>query len=311
MLRSSFTDLVGCALPIQLAGMGGVGSVELAIAVTRAGAFGMVPAGYPLQAIERLRKETNGIFGVNFLVPFLDRSEVIMAARKARLVEFFYGDPDLSLVELVHDGGALVSWQVGSRQEALAAVAAGCDLIVAQGREAGGHVRGNLGLLTVLTQVLEAVEVPVLAAGGIGTARAMAAALAARADGVRVGTPFVAARESGAHPRYVEALITASADDTVVTETFSTDWPDAPHRVLRSSMEAAMGNQTETVGYAESGWEVPRRHPRPPDRDTTGNIEAMALYAGESVDGVTRVQPAEQIVHELADGTERLLRRWC
>jgi hypothetical protein len=139
--------------------------------------------------------------------------------------------------------------------------------------------------------VLEAVEIPVLAAGGIGTARAMAATLAAGAAGVRVGTRLVAAKESGAHPAYIDALIAAAADDTVVTETFSTDWPNAPHRVLRSSIEAATANHTEPVGYAEDGWAIPRLHPALPERGTTGHIEAMALYAGESVDGVKGFSP--------------------
>lgn len=310
MLRTAFTELTGCAVPVQLAGMGSVGSVELAVAVTRAGGFGMVPGSHPPEALDRLHAQTGGRFGVNFLVPFVDPAAVEVAAGKAMLVEFFYGAPDRSLVDVVHRGGALACWQVGSREEALAAVAAGCDVIVVQGREAGGHVRGNLGLLTLLSRVLDETAVPVLAAGGIGTARSMAAALAAGAAGVRVGTRFVAAQESGAHPRYVEALIAASAEDTVLTDTFSTDWPDAPHRVLRSSVEAATANQEEPVGHSESGWGVPRLHPTPPNRETTGRIEAMALYAGESVDGVNAVQPAAEIVHELADGAEQLLRRW-
>jgi nitronate monooxygenase len=311
MLQTAFTELMGCAVPIQLAGMGGVGSVELAVAVTRAGGFGMIPGSYPPEALDRLHEETGGTYGVNFLMPFIDRAAVEVAAGKAKLVEFFYGDPDRSLVDLVHGAGALACWQVGSRDEALTAVAAGCDMIVVQGREAGGHVRGNLGLLTLLSQVLDVIDIPVLAAGGIGTARGMAAALAAGAAAVRVGTRFVAAQESAAHPRYVDALIASSAEDTVLTETFSTDWPDAPHRVLRSSVAAATANQQEPVGHSESGWEVPRLHPTPPNRETTGRIEAMALYAGESVGGVKAVQSAAEIVREFADGAELLLRRWC
>jgi nitronate monooxygenase len=311
MLRTTFTDLVGCTVPIQLAGMGSVGSAELAVAVARAGGFGMVPASQSDDTLDRLREQTNGSFGVNFLMPFLDRVAVNRAASKAKLVEFFYGDPDRSLVEMVHAGGALASWQVGSLNEALEAVAAGCDLIVAQGREAGGHVRGHLGLLTLLSQVVVAVGVPVLAAGGIGSARAMAAVLAAGAAGVRVGTRFVAAEESNAHPLYVAALIAAKAGDTVLTTTFSETWPDAPHRVLRSSVDAAAANQADPVGYAESGRPVRRLHPTPPTKDITGSIEAMALYAGESVDGVHAIQPAAEIVSELADGAEQLLRRWA
>jgi nitronate monooxygenase len=132
---------------------------------------------------------------------------VAEAAKVARVVEFFYADPDPELVQIVHAGGALAAWAIGSREEALLAVEAGCDFIIAQGIEAGGHVRGTIGLLPLLGEVLDTVPVPVLAAGGIGTGRAMAAALAAGADGVRVGTRFAAAEEAGAHPRYVEALL--------------------------------------------------------------------------------------------------------
>jgi hypothetical protein len=141
-------------------------------------------------------------------------TDVELAAGRARLVEFFYDTPDPGLISLVHAGGALAGWQVGSVAEARQAVDAGCDLIIAQGLEAGGHVRGAVGLLPLLAEVLEVVTVPVLAAGGITSARAMAAALAAGAAGVRVGTRFVATQESGAHPDYVAALLAAAAEAT-------------------------------------------------------------------------------------------------
>src|SRR5204863_9454556 len=125
------------------------------------------------------------------------------------------------------------AWQVGSVDEARAAVDAGCDFIVAQGVEAGGHVRGQIGLLPLLDRVLDVVGVPVVAAGGIGTARAMAAALAAGASAVRVGTRFVASQEADTHPDYAQALIDAGPGDTVLTTTVAVMCPGAPHRVLR------------------------------------------------------------------------------
>ena len=145
-----------------------------------------------------------------------------------------------------------MSWQVGSADEARAAVDAGCDLVVAQGDEAGGHVRGTLGLLTTLERVLDAVEVPVVAAGGIGSARQVAAALAAGASAVRVGTRFIASAESGAHPDYVRAVLEATAEDSTLTDVFSVGW-DAPHRVLRSCIEAARAFRGDVVGSADLG----------------------------------------------------------
>jgi nitronate monooxygenase len=166
-------------------------------------------------------------------------------------VEFFYGAPDADLVGLAHQGGAIAAWQVGSQSEAVAARDAGCDVVIVQGVEAGGHVRGKVGLLALLPDVLDAVDAPVVAAGGIGTARAMAAALAAGADGVRVGTRFVATLEADAHPDYVDALLHARAEDTVLTEAFSVMWLDAPHRVLRSCVERAEAEDKEVVGAFE------------------------------------------------------------
>src|SRR2546426_9357022 len=156
-----------------------------------------------------------------------------MAESGARVVERFYEQPGAEIVEIAHAGGGRVSWQLGSAAEATAAERAGCDLIVAQGTEAGGHVRGKIGLLALLGEVLPSVKVPVVAAGGIGTGRAMAAALAAGASAVRVGTRFVASEEAGALPAYVDKLIAADAEGTSPTAAFSADAADAPPRAFR------------------------------------------------------------------------------
>lgn len=318
MLQTRFTTLLGCSVPLQQAGMGAVATLPLALAVADAGGLGMlggvmVPPPALAETLDALAARTTGTFGVNFLMPFLDRDAVAVAATRARLVEFFYGEPDEGLVDAVHAGGALACWQVGSVQEAIAAEGAGCDLVVAQGSEAGGHVRGRIGLLPLLDTVLEAVDVPVVAAGGIGTARAMAAALAAGAEAVRVGTRFVAAAEADAHPEYVAALVAARSEDTVLTERFSVMWPDAPHRVLRSAVAAAEAHLGEIVGEMELAGirqPLPRFAVPCPTRATSGTIAAMALYAGESVGAVRRVVPAADIVRELTTGAEDLLRRW-
>ena len=315
MLSTSFTELVGCRLPLQLAGMPVV-TLELATAVAEAGGLPMLsalraPTPFLEKTLEEVMRSTGAPIGVNFLIPFLDREALNAVAGRVRVLEFFYGDPDHALVDVGHAAGALVSWQVGSIHEAIAAERAGCDLIVVQGIEAGGHVRGRLGLFPLLAQVVEVVKVPVIAAGGIGTARSMAAALAAGAAAVRVGTRLLAAQESGAHPKYVEALVRARGEDTVLTEAFSVVWPNAPHRVLRSCVEAAESFKDALVGHGSIGgasYPIPRFAPPTPNRDTVGEIGAMALYAGHSVDAVQRIQPAAEIVRELSEGAERLLR---
>ena len=324
MLTTRFTELVGCSVPIQQAGMGLLSGPELAAAVAEAGGLGMVSAlGRTPEGMANLlgemQERTSGVFGANIIVDLMDpeevREHVEAMGEKARLVEFFYSEPDRELVEIVHQRGALACWQVGSREEAMAAEEAGCDLIVAQGIEAGGHVRGRIGLFPLLSEVLEVVKIPVLAAGGIGTGRSMAAALAAGAEGVRVGTRFVAAEEANAHPDYVKALVEAQAADTMYTEVFSVGWPDAPHRTLRSAVEAAHSFEGEIVGRRyvprRDGWqELHRFHAAVPTKMTEGHIEAMSLWAGESVGGIRGVKTAREIVEELAQEAERLLRRW-
>jgi NAD(P)H-dependent flavin oxidoreductase YrpB (nitropropane dioxygenase family) len=314
-MKTRFTDLVGCRLPIQLAGMPGVCTPELVAAVADGGALAMTamprtPSPVVAQELDALYKRTRGVIGFNQLMPFLDRDSVAEAAGPVRVVEFFYAQPDAQLIELAHRGGALVSWQVGSVEEAKGAERAGCDLVVAQGTEAGGHVRGRVSLLPLVSAVLDAVKVPVIAAGGIGDGRAVAAALAAGADAVRVGTRFVASQETGAHQRYVEALVAARPEDTEITETFSVMWPHAPHRVLRSAIEAARRLTDDFVGEANiAGVPVPlpRFAVMAPLRTTTGHIEAMPLYAGESVGCVRAVQPAAEILRELAEGARKVL----
>src|SRR5207249_3394527 len=179
----------GCRHPVQLAGMPRICTPELIAAVSDAGGLGtigtpMTPATVLSQELDAIEQLTSQPYGVNVLIPFLDLECVDVAARRARVVEFFYGEPDRSLVERVHSRGALAIWQVGSVGEAVAAEGADCDMIVAQGLEAGGHVRGTVSLLPLLAEVLDAVEIPVIAAGGIATARAAAAALAAGASAV-------------------------------------------------------------------------------------------------------------------------------
>jgi nitronate monooxygenase len=314
-LETPFTRLVGCQLPIQLAGMGSILSPELAAAVSNAGALGQITlAGTELkvakQRLEKLGSLTSKPFGVNLLIPYLDREILQMAVLKARVIDFFWGDPDPELVGLVHGAGALASWQVGSVAEAVAAEKAGCDFIITQGIEAGGHIRGTLGLLPLLTQVLDKVKIPVLGAGGIGSGRGIAALLAAGASGVRMGTRFIAAEESNAHPDYVRALISAQAEDSIRTTRFEVECPLCPstHGVLRSALEAADAFDGAFVAEFD-GEPVARFRGIPPFKGLTGNIVAMACYAGQSVGEVRGVQPAAEIVAELVGEAERLMRR--
>jgi NAD(P)H-dependent flavin oxidoreductase YrpB (nitropropane dioxygenase family) len=301
-MSTRFTQLVNVRYPIQLATMGGVGTVELAAAVAAAGGLGMVTTVTDLRRLAGGQR-VSGV-GIGFTVPFVEPAAIDAAAELATLVELFWADPATRLVERIHAGGALAGWQVGSADEAAAAEQAGADLVIVQGLEAGGHVRAIEPLRRTLPAARARVDVPIVAAGGIATRAHVVAALDLGADAVRVGTRFVASHESGAHPQYKAALVRASDDDSVLTDEFSVGWPSAPHRVLRDALEAARAHDpTSPVAVADRGgtqtalpvWTV-----TPPSAAMSGDIEAMALYAGRGVGAIHSVTPAADILAELA-----------
>lgn len=302
-----FTDLVGCKWPLQQAGMSGSATSTLAAAVSNAGALGMIGIGrQPFAVIERYLDEvatlTSAPVGCTCIAHFVQPDVEELVASRLPIVEFFHEWPDAARIP----AGVICGWQVGSVDEAKAAVDAGCHYVIAQGSEAGGHVRGHLPLAELLPAVRSAVDVPVVAAGGIGTATAVRVACELGADAVRVGTRFVATTESYAHPAYIDALVAAANDDSVLTEAFGVGWPNAPHRVLRSAIDAAAAAATDVVGEMGRGGGQPMPIPRfgvsSPTRDTTGDISAMALYAGRSVGAVDRVMTAAEVVAELCAG---------
>jgi NAD(P)H-dependent flavin oxidoreductase YrpB (nitropropane dioxygenase family) len=287
--------------------MSRVAGPELAAAVANAGGLGMLGVGRMPRAgvatmLDQLGESSDGPAGATFIVPHLDREVLADVAARLTVIEFFYGWPEQELAEVA----PVVGWQVGSVEEAEAAVAAGCAYVIAQGVEAGGHVRGTTPVLELLDLVRSAVSVPVVVAGGIGDAASLRSALDAGADAVRLGTRFVAAAESDAHPAYVEEVVAARPEDTVLTEAFYVGWPDAPHRVLAGCLARAEATTADIVATMEVPGRGPVALPRfaatPPNRATTGDVRAMALYAGCSVGAVTGVQPAAEIVAELTAG---------
>ena len=318
MLTTRFTELVGCSVPIQQAPIGSVASPALAVAVANAGGVGSIAAfGMTAHSLDEMLADmtsrTSGVLTVNFVTNDVDREAVAVAARRVRIVDFFWSDPDASLVEIAHAGGALACWQVGSLSEAQAAAAAGCDLIAVQGVEAGGHVRGYSTLLPLLAAVLDEIQLPVLAAGGIGGGRALAAVLAAGAAGARMGTRFIATDESGAHPDYKQAVVDATAGSTAISGAFAICplCATSPRpRVLRRCISAVQAFENDVVGevtIAGKTVPVPKGSGQPPLAGSTGAVEAMVMYAGESVAAIHEIAPAAKIIEVLCAEAERLL----
>jgi nitronate monooxygenase len=318
-----FTRLFGIDVPIAQAPIGGLSTPALAAAVSNAGGLGTLsvtwrdPERLP-HLIADIHRLTDRPFGVNIVLEWPPEERLAMCLDAGvRLISFFWGDP-APYVEQVHAAGALVSHTVGSAEEARRAVGAGVDFIVAQGWEAGGHVRGQVSTMALVPRVVDAVApVPVLAAGGIVDGRGLAAVLSLGAAGAWMGTRFLLSQEASVHPHYRQRVIAAGETDTVYTELFDEGWA-SPLRALRnrtyidwesagSSANGRRPGEGEIVGYNELGEPVPRYSGSAPTEGATGEIEAMVMYAGQGVGLVNRLQPAGEIVRETADEAARIL----
>jgi nitronate monooxygenase len=241
MLETRFSQRFGVAAPIVVAPMGpDLTGPELVAAVSDAGGFGILQAQLcppPLlrDQIGYLRTLSDKPFGVNFVLHFPHRAGIqVCIDEQVAALSFFWGDPS-KFVPGAHAAGIAVLHQVGSVEAAVRAKHAGVDVIIAQGTEAGGHVAGEVSTMVLLPRIVDAVAPTlVLAAGGIADARGLAAALCLGADGVVMGTRFIATLEANAHPVYKARLVAASEEDTVRTVLFGHGWPHAPHRTLRT-----------------------------------------------------------------------------
>ena len=287
----------------------------LAAAVSNAGALGMVTLTWSDDAGAVVRETaalTGRPFGGNFILTSDHHHRLDQALQAGlRIVSFMWGDPS-GYIKPVHDAGGLVLHTVGSAEEARRAVASGVDVVVAQGWEAGGHVWSTVATLPLVPAVVDAVApVPVIAAGGIGDARGVAAVLALGAQAAWLGTRFLLAEEMPIHQDYRNRLIAAAETDPQwYPNLYDVGWPDAPHRVLRNSTanaweaagrppDAQRPGAGEVIAHFASGDAIVRYEPAPPMVGTTGEIEALSMWAGQGVALARQPQSAADIVKEL------------
>jgi len=323
-VRTALTELLGIEAPIVLAPMGGAVTPALAAAVSNAGGLGIMPLSYSTpdeirSSVGEITALTDRPFGVNFILEW-DQRERLAAALDAGApaISLFWGDV-AELLPQAHDAGAVVFVSVGSVDEAARAAGAGADVVVAQGWEAGGHVRGTVTTLALVPRVVDALDsVPVVAAGGIADGRGLAAVLALGAVGAWIGTRFLAARESSIHDEYRRRVLEAAEGDTYYSSLFDGGWPDAPHRTLRNSTVKAWEEagrpapgdrpgEEDDIAARGDGSPIKRYASATPHASMTGEIEALPNWAGQGVGLVTRVQPAAEIVEELVADAERII----
>ena len=281
-MKTNLCHMLGIEHPIIAAPMGpDLTGPDLVAAVFR-------------QEIRRVRALTDRLFGVNLILHFPVEDHVaVCLEERVPVLSFFWGDPS-PYVRRAHAAGVKVFHQVGSVAEAERGAAAGIDVLVALGVEAGGHVAGEVSTLALIPRVVDAVAPrPVVAAGGIADGRGVVAVLALGAQAVMLGTRFLASAESRAHPHYKQRLLEANEGTTVRTILFGHGWPNAPHRTLLRAFvvqwlgQEARGQESRldepVVGRTLIGGQampVLRFMGLPPNSEASGDIDSVDLLAG-------------------------------
>ncbi len=307
-MKTKLTELLGIRYPVIQGGMAWVAEHRLASAVSEAGGLGIIgaggaPAAFVREEIRKARELTDRPFGVNLMLmnPEADEIAEIIAREGVRVVTTGAGNPAKYMVRW-KEAGIRVIPVVASTAMAKLMERAGADAVVAEGMESGGHI-GSLTTMALVPQVADAVSIPVIAAGGIGDGRGLAAALMLGAAGVQMGTRFVVARESIVHPNYKEKLIKAKDIDSEVTG-MSTGHPVRSLRnrmtreYLRLEQEGAGFEELEKLGLGALRRAV-----------MEGDVVNGTVMAGQIAGMVKQEQTCQEMLEEIMAQAEKLLRQ--
>lgn len=313
MELSPFMKELGLKYPIFQGGMAWVADGKLAAAVSNAGGLGIIgsgnaPGSVVADEIESAKSLTKKPFGVNVMLlsPYADEVVKVILANKdsVAVVTTGAGNP-AKYIEKLKDAGIKVIPVVGSVALARMMERVGVDAVVAEGMESGGHI-GKLTTMALVPQVVDAVKIPVIAAGGIGDGRGMAAAFMLGAEGVQMGTRFLVATESNIHPNYKKAVLRAKDASTLVTG----EYAGHPSRVLKNKMaktyiglekEEALKPHPDYDKLEELGTGSLRR------AVIEGDAETGSFMAGEIAGMVKKEQPAAEILAEVYSQADKLL----
>jgi len=311
-IETALTRLLGIRHPILLAPMGSAAGGKLAAAVTHAGGLGLLGSGYADEkAIRReLSEAGNARVGIGFILWALDKNpaalDVALDARPAAVMLSF-GDPSPYTGRIKAAGGKIIC-QVQTLDQAKQAADAGADVIIAQGRDAGGHSGTTRGTIGLVPAVVDAVgPIPVVAAGGIADGRGLAAALSLGAAGVSMGTRFTATRESLWSQAMKEKAVASGGDETAQTRVFdivrAAAWPDIyPGRALRNDFFERWHGKEEVLTEQQKEVDASYSATAPDD------LNQRVVWAGESVDLVRDIPSAQDLIERIVDEASAVLR---
>jgi enoyl-[acyl-carrier protein] reductase II len=311
-LRTPVCDLFGIEHPVFLAGMGEVAFADLAAAVSEAGGYGVL--GMAASPPDRIRREMRAVraltgrpFGVDMLAALpevVDAAIDVIVDEGASCFVAGLGVPS-RVIERCHRAGVKVMVVCGKVSHAQRAEHEGCDAVVAQGTEAGGHT-GQIATMALVPQVVDAVRIPVLAAGAIVDGRGLAAALALGAQGVWMGTRFIASREARAGKVYKERLVAAGDADTEITRAYS----GKPMRVLRNAwVEDWRRRAAEIQPFPLQMAESARAGVLNFADDAGADPARTGMPAGQGAGAIHDVPGAGDLVRTVVADAERILRR--
>jgi len=317
MLKTRFTELFYLDYPIMSAPMSGHSGGVLAAAVSKAGGLGTFGAtdqrgaDWVREQIAAIREETGRPFAAGFITPFIPFTEETFDAvieSRVPAVIFSFTDPKPWLGR-AKESGAITICQVSSMELAEQAVQAGADVLIAQGNEAGGHC-GETALLPLLSRLADRYpDVPLLAAGGISSGRALAAVLAAGADGANVGTAFLATNEATEVPNlYKDRIVASDGEDTIFTRVYDLidglPWPEGiGARVYRNELVREWhGRDDEIVAQRDALRERAEAAYRK-------DVEGAAVYMGAGAGDIEAIRPAAEVLRSMCEKAEELLRR--
>jgi enoyl-[acyl-carrier protein] reductase II len=295
MIQTRVCDLLGIEYPILQGGMAWVATAELAAAVSNAGGLGIIGAGNaPAEVVEKeiikALELTTKPFGVNVMLlsPFVDQVMEVILKHRVRVVTTGAGNPGKYIGSL-KEAGAKVIPVVPSTALAKRMQSVGADALIAEGTEAGGHI-GELTTMCLVPQVVDAVEIPVIAAGGIADGRGLAAALALGAEGVQMGTRFVCSVECTAHANYKEALLKAGDRDAILTGRTT----GHPVRCLKNKLTREFDRLERAGAAAEELEKLGAGRLR--EAVVEGNTHEGSVMSGQIAGLINDIKPVKEII---------------
>ncbi len=307
-MRTRITDLLGIEYPITMGGMAWAGTAKLAAAVSEAGALGVIGSGHldPDGLREEIREAkamTNKPIGVNILLlsPFVDDLVRVSIEEKVNAITFGAGNPAKYIPDLKEHGIKVIP-VVASESLAKLVERSGADAVVAEGMESGGHI-GEVTTIVLVNRVVKSVKIPVIAAGGIADGTGMAAAFALGAEGVQMGTRFVATEEAEVHPEYKRKILRASIRDTMITGSKL----GHPARVLRTPFAKKI-IELETKNFEEAERALLGSLRRAVKE---GDTSSGSFMAGQSAGLIEDIKPVKEVIKDIVEEFKEVVSRFC